>query len=342
MMIGNSETSQVKAAAACGLVPFILGHGADPYRIFSEIGVQEHVIHDPDASIPLASYVALMESAAARTGNSLFGQQFGIQFPANGHGLIGEVALSAPTIGSALKAFVDFFPVHQNNTRTAIVHHGRLLRMEYRILDARIWERRQDAELTIAMFANLLAHAFGPALYIEEISFEHPGRDARTIERAFGAPVFFGARTNAITVRARGLDRAMPGANLKVFARITEQLRRSVSVPNSVDLKALVCGEIRRLLPEGYPSIEIVAESLNVARWTLQRRLAEDGVSFSDCVNLVRSRLAIIYLAEPHLSISNISDLLGYSEISAFSRACRRWHGAAPESLRKRCTNIQS
>ncbi len=336
---GARNSGQVKAAAACGLVPFIRARGSDPDRILGEAGLSERVLDDPDASIPLANYVAMMERAASHTGDPMFGLKFGLQFLTASHGLIGELALAAPNAGSALKAFMDFFPMHQNDTQTAFVHDGFQVRLEYRILDADIWARRQDAELTLGMLANLLGDAFGPELAIEEVCFEHPAAGSqRDYQRAFGAPVYFGARTNAISVRARGLYRRMPGSDVKKFACIADALRNQAApamAAQQVGIKALVCGEIRRLLPEGYPPVETVADTLGLARWTLQRRLADQSVTFSECVDMVRTRLAMLYLAEPHLSIGNISDLLGYSEISAFSRAFRRWYGAAPEKMRK-------
>ena len=127
----------------------------------------------------------------------------------------------------------------------------------------------------------------------------------------------------------------MPQGDHRHFLALAAALRGR-SPAAGLDLRALVCGEIRRLLPEGYPAAETVADRLGLARWTLQRRLADRGVTFSDCVDKVRARLAALYLEEPHLSIGGISDLLGYSEISAFSRACRRWYGTAPDALRKR------
>lgn len=336
---GAPNSGQVKAAAACGLVPFIRARGSDPDRILGEAGFSERVLDDPEASIPLANYVAMMERAACHTGDPMFGLKFGLQFPTASHGLIGALALAAPNAGSALQAFMDFFPIHQNDTQTAIVHDGLQVRLEYRILDSDIWARRQDAELTIGMFANLLGDALGPELAVEEVCFEHPAAgNKRDYQRAFGAPVYFGARTNAISVRSRGLNRPMPGSDVRKFARIAEALRNQAApaiAAQQVGIKALVCGEIRRLLPEGYPPVETVSDTLGLARWTLQRRLADQSVTFSECVDLVRSRLAMLYLAEPHLSIGNISDLLGYSEISAFSRAFRRWYGAAPEKMRK-------
>ncbi len=328
-------SGQVKAAAACGLAPFIAEHGVDADRVLGEAGLTERVFDDPDASIPLYRYVAMMEQAARHTANPMFGLSFGRQFPPAAHGPIGELALAAPSIRAGLQAFIDFFPLHQDNTRTALTGDGRTLRLEYRILEADIWSRRQDAELTIAMFAGLLAHALGPALRVEEVCFEHPAMEAaRKYERAFGAPVYFSARTNAITIRDSGLDRPMPQADPRRFMALAGTLRGR-SRAAGIDLKTLVCGEIRRLLPEGCPAAETVADSLGLARWTLQRRLAGHGVTFSECVDQVRARLAALYLEEPHLSIGGISDLLGYSEISAFSRACRRWYGTAPAALRK-------
>jgi AraC-like DNA-binding protein len=77
-----------------------------------------------------------------------------------------------------------------------------------------------------------------------------------------------------------------------------------------------------------------VAGALGIARWTLQRRLGEMGLSYAESVQEVRKALAGSYLAQPHLSISAIAQLLGYAELSPFSRACKRWFGASPEQIR--------
>jgi AraC-like DNA-binding protein len=101
-----------------------------------------------------------------------------------------------------------------------------------------------------------------------------------------------------------------------------------------VPLCERVRAEIRSRLPEGAPPMEDVAGALGIARWTLQRRLADMGLSYADSVQQVRKTLAGSYLAQPHLSISAIAQLLGYAELSPFSRACKRWFGASPEALR--------
>ena len=67
---------------------------------------------------------------------------------------------------------------------------------------------------------------------------------------------------------------------------------------------------------------------------TIQRNLAWEGLSYTDLVEETRKNLATMYFKQRNLSLSEISYLLGYSELSAFSRAFRRWTGKSPREYR--------
>ncbi len=69
--------------------------------------------------------------------------------------------------------------------------------------------------------------------------------------------------------------------------------------------------------------------------WSLQRRLRQEGLSFSAMVDKVRSEMALSYLEQRQLSVTDMALLLGYSEVSAFSRACKRWFGTSPRQWRQ-------
>jgi AraC-like DNA-binding protein len=69
--------------------------------------------------------------------------------------------------------------------------------------------------------------------------------------------------------------------------------------------------------------------------WSLQRRLREQGLSFSVVVDKLRCELATHYLSQQQLPITALAPLLGYSEASAFSRAFRRWFGVSPRQWRR-------
>lgn len=333
---GGSARNNILAAAASGVSGFIASQGGCPDRVFHRAGVEERELGQPTLALDLSAYVAMMELAAGETGNDNFGLLYGRQFQPEMLGLIGSIALAAPTLGSALDHLARLFPFHQQATETRFVREGDLLRLEYRILDGRVMERRQDAELTMGMFANVVRACLGPRWMPEEVHFEHPRPEGwRQHEALFDAPAHFGQRTNALLLRDRDLDRRMPGGDM---ARLTGlcgtliDLARDTGTP---PLLARATAEVRACLPEGMPYIEDIADRLGVARWTLQRRLADDGLTFSDVVERVRRDLAAVYIRQRHVPIADIGMLLGYSEVSAFSRAFRRWFGASPLRVRE-------
>jgi AraC-like DNA-binding protein len=67
---------------------------------------------------------------------------------------------------------------------------------------------------------------------------------------------------------------------------------------------------------------------------TLERRLAEEGVTFSEVLQQLKASLAIRYLEEDGMPISRTAWLLGFEEVSSFSHACRRWTGKSPREIR--------
>ncbi|WP_288362252.1 AraC family transcriptional regulator [uncultured Spongiibacter sp.] len=93
---------------------------------------------------------------------------------------------------------------------------------------------------------------------------------------------------------------------------------------------------IVRLLPEGELSIDHVASHLNVSKRTLQRRLSERDTQFQTLLQKVRGELAIRYLSDGRLTVTEIAFLLGYRDQGSFSSAFKQWHGISPREYRRR------
>jgi len=86
---------------------------------------------------------------------------------------------------------------------------------------------------------------------------------------------------------------------------------------------------------------ETVARELGLGSRTLARRLEAEGLTFSSLLEKLRRDLARRYLADDHLSISQIAWLLGYREIAAFSHAFKRMTGKTPREARSNITRRQ-
>ena len=82
------------------------------------------------------------------------------------------------------------------------------------------------------------------------------------------------------------------------------------------------------------PTLVQVAEQLNMAPWTVRRKLVNEGSSFQQTLNDTRKELSISYIRDTALSLGEVAYLLGFSSSAAFQRAFKRWTGIAPGQFR--------
>jgi AraC-like DNA-binding protein len=250
-------------------------------------------------------------------------------------GPMGALVLNSATLGAALKNLCDYFPAVQEHSTLALREAGGLVALTYEIRDGRIARRRQDAELSIGIFMSLVRRCLGAGWAPEEVQFEHlRGADAAEVRAVLGAPVYFAAAGNAILFRRGELAARMPGADAGKLPGALARLRERTAAARPDDFVGSVIAEIRRNFAGGEASIDQVARRLAMSRTGLYRRLAADGVDFSTLTQAVRRELAMIYVAQPGVALTEIASLLGYSELSAFTRAFTRWTGCAPARYR--------
>ncbi|MBC9933851.1 AraC family transcriptional regulator [Chitinophaga qingshengii] len=80
----------------------------------------------------------------------------------------------------------------------------------------------------------------------------------------------------------------------------------------------------------GIISLEDMAANFNLSPRSLQRKLKEEGVKYQEVADAVRKSLALYYISSGNYPLKDISYMLGYNELSAFTRAFRRWTGSSP------------
>jgi AraC-like DNA-binding protein len=99
-------------------------------------------------------------------------------------------------------------------------------------------------------------------------------------------------------------------------------------------LRAAVENEAEKLLPHGKAQAQTVAKNLGLSVRTLSRRLGEEGTTYAEIVDQLRRSLALQYVKEPGMSISQMTWLLGYQGPTSFNHAFRRWTGRSPSAAR--------
>jgi len=327
----------VLASAASGVIGMIDGYGGDVDRIFGRAHLDAEMLDSPLNELCLRQYCRLFEEAARDTQYDNFGLRFGYAFKPEQLGALGYLAINSPTLKAALRNLADYFPAHQQNSTFAMHHEKGLVRLDYQITDGRIMERRQDAELSLGMFCNIFRHCLGQRWRPIQVRFEHPEPiDRGEHETLFDAPVYFSQPTNSLLFRRTDLDSVMPGHDSYLFSLIEVMLRaKNQRSRDTDDLISQVRHRIEEQFRDGSPQLGAVASKLGTTSWTLQRRLRELNVTFNDLVRNVRRDLAMNFVSEPHIPLTEVALLLGYSELSALSRAFRHWTGMAPATYRR-------
>ena len=84
------------------------------------------------------------------------------------------------------------------------------------------------------------------------------------------------------------------------------------------------------LLDKSGLSLDSAAESFSMAERTLRRKLVAEDESFRNILERVRRDACQLYFLEGGRSLSEIASKLGYSELSAFTRAYTSWYGHPP------------
>jgi AraC-like DNA-binding protein len=120
--------------------------------------------------------------------------------------------------------------------------------------------------------------------------------------------------------------------------QLLPQCPRSTSPPRAretQELGGVVQQIVTRLLPDGYPNVQSVAEMVRVSARTLQRRLSEEGLTFAGIVMRARFDVAQRMLDDPTRKVIDVALDLGYSDQAHFTRTFVRWTGLAPREFQR-------
>ncbi|WP_316851833.1 AraC family transcriptional regulator [Aquipseudomonas alcaligenes] len=306
-----------------------------PY--LAAVGLSEEVVTSPDTEIPLSQYMALWELVGREVSSSI-GLQTGIRAHSSDWGAYGYAARSAPSMQLALRCLSHFYAVLAQGTRAEVSIDNDSITLIYQVVDPLVTDCCQDAEYTLsAALAILRELTKCPFLSPVWVEFGHDRLSVSSVyQELFGCPVYFNRPDNRLVFARDLLDMPVLTADIRLFQALEPFLQRQKSLRTESEILGRMAAHIASGLGSGGVSIELVASSMGIGVRTLQRRLSEQGLDFSQVVEDVRRSLAEDYVARSDYSFTNIALLLGYSEASSFSRAFRRWTQLTPLKYRQR------
>ncbi|MBD2858791.1 AraC family transcriptional regulator [Spongiibacter sp. KMU-158] len=324
----------LRAAGFRGFTELLLELGANPAEIYAQTGLNETHLTNPDNIIPSRQIVRAMNLAAEKTGQADFGLRLGLRNSIDFIGPAGLLAKQSETLGEALQALSRYISLHNQSSQIAMSQYGKKCLLTYDDVTPGMNSNPHLCDRSLTVGVNFFRSFLGRAWTPSAMFFKHrKPADSSLYEKTFACPLFFDSdvyaiefEAEALTARSSQTDPAMR----QFFLNYLEELKRQ----NLGGLPELVENLIRSLLSTGCDQ-EVIAEVLDMHPRTLQKRLKAEGVCFGDLLNNVRAEMATQYLLESDISLTDLASMLGYSELSAFSRFFSGHFGCSPRNYRK-------
>ena len=142
---------------------------------------------------------------------------------------------------------------------------------------------------------------------------------------------------NELVFKKSDLEKPFLTANNVMLDYLEPQLKeRLAEAMTSESFTGIVQQKLYQAIPSGCFTIEDIAASLGISSRTLQRNLTAEGTKFNQELQNVQNILAFSYFKNPEMTTEDVSYLLGYSEVSSFSRAFKKWTGQTISQYRER------
>lgn len=169
----------------------------------------------------------------------------------------------------------------------------------------------------------------------KRIELRRPEEPGNGLAGYFGCPIKYRSRRDAVVLRATDLDLPFVTHNEELMQMLAPQLENQLQAGQTKpSVGEQVKWVLRRLLSGSCPDVVVVAKELGMSARTLQRRIAEEGITFRELLNQIRRELVRQYLADDGNEIPEVAFLLGYDNPNSFYRAFRTWEGTTPAEWR--------
>ncbi|TWW00612.1 AraC family transcriptional regulator [Chitinophaga pinensis] len=278
----------------------------------------------------------LWREASTLADDTMFGLHFGESLQLSALGIVGEIIRTSKTVGEAVEQAAALSHLLTDLFRVIVERKESHFIIRFLPLTERtdMFVFRQTIELFMVFVVHELDGLLLRKVKPEAVQLPYRVEQEAEYTRVFRCNIEKSTDDYALVFDNRYWSESLLSANYE----IQRTLLQKVAAHNSTEGDSLREKIHQYLLTNAYlgiRSLSEIAANFNVSPRTLQRKLKEEGINYQDVADEVRKSLAIHYLEEGGYAVKTISYMLGYNELSAFTRAFKRWTGKTPVSYQK-------
>lgn len=324
-----------------GFAAVLRERGISTPSLLHDAGVDEHLLERSQPGIPLETAVRVIHAAYRLSRDPALALHVGSSAPIQTLGMLGELAVHCPTVRACLGEVQAYLPLAVSMCRFQLFEEGPVARLVFEPPFADPMAFRFTTELTLSFALRIARHFASGNDSPIEVSVRHPmPRHVDVYQQMFRCPVHFEAERNEIVFPSAQLDMPQPFLDDALFRLLK---RRADDLLVQERARDTLHERVRHVLRHEVDLSSVnpghIARRLGVSPRSLRRRLGDEGHSLSALTDEVRRELSLSELLNPEVPIKRIADRVGFSEVSAFHRAFKRWTGVTPARYRAQ-TNL--
>ena len=303
--------------------------------MFTQAGLDPALIEMPRARYPFKCICEAWHLLAAATGKAHVGLEAADHYrPADFHAM-GMTFLASTNLLEALVRLERYERVLNTSLDFEILHNPTSIEFWFEPLDVPEHAIRMIEDTRNAVVVSLARTGIGTEITPLEVGFTYQRPvDTTPYRDLFRCPVGFSSPRSFVSFRQSDCQLPFTARNLDLARESDQILDRLLSATEDQDIVSKVKRFIVTSLPSGTPTEADVAQAVHTSQRTLHRRLTEHDTSFRKLLSEVRLELASGYLLETTIPVTEISYLIGFSDVSALSRAFKQWTGQSPATFR--------
>ena len=313
----------------------IESYDKDPEPIFRKLYLDIDIAKDPYARISYAKVEKLWVETISLIDDPVIGLKAATIWHPSSAGSLAYAWLASSSLRTAFERLIRYLKVITEGMEYSIEEEDNLYAVIHRF-NKGVTDTPAMVDVNLAILTNLCRINYDKTLNPVSISFTHSEpEDAGEYFSFFRCPVIFNAPDNRITFTQEVVNKRLLSEN-PLLAQLNDQVMiKYLAQLEGNNIIERVKTTIIDQLPSGHVTDSTVSEALYITKRTFHRRLQEQKTTFRIILNGLRQELADQYIQDSSLTLNEISFLLGFSEISSFSRAFKRWTGVSPRSYRE-------
>ncbi|ELR71162.1 transcriptional regulator, AraC family [Fulvivirga imtechensis AK7] len=322
-----------KKQLALGLLAYAVQRDLPADRLCELAEIDYPALLTSDTTVSDIQIGRLWKHASTLTDDPYFGLHFGESLQLAALGIVGEIIKSSDTVGEGIKTAVSLTPGITDVVRTALEVAEDSFTISLITIqttdESSAFLSRQIAEMLMVFAVHELDGLVLEKICPLSVTLPYPVSEIKEYLRVLRCTNYKQAPNYSLTFDRKYWDLPLLSANHEMQAFLLKQVMETES-QTPEGLSARIYQFLKAHPYLGMPTLDEVASNFNTTPRTLQRKLKQEGKSFQEITNEIRKSLAIDYVVSDKYQIKEIAHLLGYNEVSAFSRAFKRWTGKAP------------